>query len=123
MNETNTTCNACKGTGDAPGFIAGPPCKPCAGTGQIARDMALRLHLGSRHALANWRYHANPMGVHEHEHLGPGTIRNHDPNDLTFDYQRALDVEAEAGGQDGVAAVAASMARIEEVTARPIRTP
>lgn len=53
------------------------------------RDAALRFHLGSKHALANWIDVGDVEGIHEHEHDGPGTIRNHDRDDLTYDVAEA----------------------------------
>lgn len=56
---------------------------------QDARLDVLRLHLGSRHALDNWRTHADPWGEHEHEHDGPGTIRGHKRSDLSYELEAA----------------------------------
>jgi hypothetical protein len=57
---------------------------------------ALRLHLGSRHALGNWKTHTNPVDEHQHEHDGPGTIRNHPRDDLSYDRERAEEIHREA---------------------------
>ena len=59
------------------------------------RLAALRLHIGSRHALSNWREISAPEAYHKHEHEGPGTIRDHPRASLDYDEAEALAVEAE----------------------------
>jgi len=65
------------------------------------RQAALRLHIGSRHALANWCDIDDPEGYHAHEHDGPGTIRGHPRASLDYDEAKALAVEAEGFEDDG----------------------
>lgn len=60
---------------------------------------ALRLHIGSRHALTNWRTTPDPVDYHQHEHYGPCTIRDHPRWLLDYDEHKALAVEAE--GREG----------------------
>jgi hypothetical protein len=59
----------------------------------------LALHLASRHAdpMALVRPLAENREQHRHEHTGPGTIRNHDEADLSWDRGKADAVLAEAG--------------------------
>jgi hypothetical protein len=49
-------------------------------------DRSLWLHLVSMHAdpMAVLRSEADNDDQHEHEHRGPGTIRNHLAGDLTY---------------------------------------
>lgn len=52
---------------------------------------SLWLHLVSRHAdpMAAARPHSENADQHGHEHDGPGTIRNHPRDDLSFDQDKA----------------------------------
>ena len=63
----------------------------------------LRLHLGSRHALANWPDAPDPVGIHEHEHEhdGPGTIRDHPREARDYALARAIDVALEPAAAEG----------------------
>ena len=61
---------------------------------------ALRLHIGSRHALTNWRDIGDPEGYHQDEHDGPCTIRDHPRASLDYDEAKALAVEAEGFEDD-----------------------
>lgn len=82
-------------------------------------EHVLRAHLASAHAVAN--AHLLPSGelveVHRHEHQGPGTIRDHDPDDLFFDFTKAVMVCAEHDSDtappmpDGTYAKAAELAQ------------
>lgn len=65
-----------------------------------ATEESLRLHLGSMHALANWRTVAAPASIHEDEHNGPGTIRNHPREDWAVDISKAEAVEREGAELD-----------------------
>lgn len=68
----------------------------------------LRWHLFTRHAniAALGMSDTAALDDHAHEHRGPGTIRNHDPEDLTYDPQRAAAMldEGTASGVDFTAA-------------------
>jgi hypothetical protein len=68
-------------------------------------EQNLAKHLASRHAdgMALTRSLAENQDAHAHEHRGPGTIRNHDPEDLSWD-QASVDLvvaELSEGGTDG----------------------
>lgn len=62
---------------------------------------ALRLHIGSRHALTNWRTTPDPEDYHQYEHDGPCTIRDHPRDLLDYDERKALAVEAEGREFEG----------------------
>lgn len=62
--------------------------------GQTEQHDPLRLHL-----LAEHRNHAalgltdaETLAGHEHEHQGPGTIRDHDPASTTWSFTKAMDM-------------------------------
>jgi hypothetical protein len=63
----------------------------------IAEAERLAQHLASRHAdgMALQRSLAENRDVHQHEHDGPGTIRNHDRDDLAYDDQAVRQILAE----------------------------
>lgn len=54
----------------------------------------LAMHLVSAHCdpMAVCRFPPDNIDQHEHEHDGPGTIRNHPRDDLSFDEQKVEDV-------------------------------
>lgn len=62
----------------------------------------LARHLASMHAdgLALTRPLADNLDAHRHEHTGPGTIRNHDPGDLSWDRAKLDRVVAELVADD-----------------------
>jgi len=63
---------------------------------------ALYLHLAGRHAAipAPGATPAELAELHQHEHTGPGTIRNHDQDDFDVDRARAAHVLTEAAVSD-----------------------
>lgn len=65
-------------------------------------DQNLAKHLASRHAdgMAVSRPLADNQEAHEHEHRGPGTIRDHDPEDLSWDQERLDQVVRELAEDD-----------------------
>jgi hypothetical protein len=65
-------------------------------------DLALRVHLGSRHALANWPDAFGVVETHEHEHDGPGTIRSHPRADRSYDVDVALAAFREGLEMNGI---------------------
>lgn len=62
----------------------------------------LAKHLASRHAdgLALTRTLADNQDAHQHEHDGPGTIRNHPREDLSWDGEKVDQVVAEMMADD-----------------------
>jgi hypothetical protein len=60
-------------------------------------DQNLAKHLASRHAdgMALARPLADNQDAHEHEHDGPGTIRNHDRDDLSWSGEQVEQIVAE----------------------------
>lgn len=97
-------------SGGAGARAAGPTPTP----GPDEADRLLRIHLGSRHALGNWVDAPDPHDIHEHEHDGPGTIRDHPRADRSYDVGKAIDVSvesAETGGTTSAIVAALSRAR------------
>jgi hypothetical protein len=66
------------------------------------RGELLALHLVSIHCdpMAIARSYDENVDMHDHEHKGPGTIRNHDPAWLGCDAAKAEDVLEEAEAAD-----------------------
>src|SRR4051812_36657574 len=66
---------------------------------RMGENLIRRMHLASKHALANALdpalTDADLADIHTHEHDGPGTIRNHPRADSSYDLTEALVVLSE----------------------------
>ena len=83
MSEITKACETCKGSGDAPGFLPGHPCKPCSGTGRVPdveatlraevarlteeRDKALAKGAKALKSCAEWMHRAVALENAEHK--------------------------------------------------------